>query len=196
MTFDLFNFHVDDDGAAELISIIEPVPLATNLDTPLAIGGTPSTTTPPTPSKEDPRLETSTPSVGSNDFQDPPPSPTTAYCVDCDAYHFVGTGDFLPHKIAGCEDPRGGTAAIYPTISECERALNALTLQPMPYDPNYVEGLYSNYTCSDDDVYPKDKGKIDNSASSCSRRSAISGSGYVVNYDSDTMIEAGSCIEH
>jgi hypothetical protein len=86
------------------------------------------------------------------------------------------------------------TAAIYPTISECERALNALMLQPMPYDPDYVEGLYSNYTCSDDDVYPEAKGKIGNSASSCSSKSAISGSGYVVDYDSDTMIEAGSCI--
>jgi hypothetical protein len=120
--------------------------------------------------------------------------PTTAYCVECDAYHFVGTGDFSDHEIAGCEDPRGGTAAIYPTISECERALNALTLQPTPYDPDYVEGLYSDYTCSDDNVYPEAKGKIGNSASSCSSKSAVSGSGYVVDYDSDTMIEIGSCI--
>jgi hypothetical protein len=52
-------------------------------------------------------METSTPSVGSNDFQDPPPSPTTAYCVECDAYHFMGAGDFSSHEIAGCEDPRG-----------------------------------------------------------------------------------------
>jgi hypothetical protein len=51
----------------------------------------------------DPMLETSTPSVGSNNFQDLPPSPTTAYCVECDAYHFVGIGDFSPHEIAGCE---------------------------------------------------------------------------------------------
>jgi hypothetical protein len=152
------------------------------------------TTTSPAPLEEEPRLETLTPSVGSNDFQDPPPSPTTAYCVECDAYHYVGAGDFSAHKIAGCKDPRGGTAAIYPTISECERALNAHTLQPTPYDPDYVEGLYSDYTCSDDDVYPEAKGKIGNSASSCSSKSAISGSGYVVDYDSDTMIEARSCI--
>jgi hypothetical protein len=41
-------------------------------------------------------------------------------------------------------------------ISEYERALNALTLRTAPYDPDYIEGLYSNYTCSDDDndVYP------------------------------------------
>jgi hypothetical protein len=142
----------------------------------------------------DPMLETSTPSVGSNDFQDPPPSPTTAYCVECDAYHFVGIGDFSPHEIAGYEDPRGGTAAIYPMISECERALNALTLHPAPYDPDYIEGLYSDYTCSDDDIYPKAKGKIGNSVSSHSSEFAISGSGYVVDYDSDTMIEVGSCI--
>jgi hypothetical protein len=48
--------------------------------------------------------------------------------------------------------------------------------------------------CSDDDVYPKAKGKIGNSVSSYSSESAISGSGYVVDYDSNTMIEAGSCI--
>jgi hypothetical protein len=108
MTLGLFNFHVGDDGATGLISISETVPLAAKPDTPLAIEGTPSTATPLTPSEKDPRLETSTPSVWSNDFQDPPPSPTTAYCVDCDAYHFVGTGDFSPHEIAGCEDPRGG----------------------------------------------------------------------------------------
>jgi hypothetical protein len=64
MTLGLFNFHMDDDRAAELISIIEPVLLAANPNTPLVIGGTPLTATPPTPSKEDPRLETSTPSVG------------------------------------------------------------------------------------------------------------------------------------
>jgi hypothetical protein len=119
MAFGLFNFHIDDDEAAELISIIESTPPVADPSTPLAIGGTPSTTTPLTPSEEDPRLETSTPSVGLNDFQDPPLSPTTAYCVECDAYHFVGAGDFSSHEIAGCEDPQGGTAAIYPPISEC-----------------------------------------------------------------------------
>jgi hypothetical protein len=55
----------------------------------------------------------------------------------------------------------------------------------------YVERLYSDYTCSDDDVYPEAKGKIGNSASSYSSESATSGSGYVVDYDSDTMIEVG-----
>jgi hypothetical protein len=139
-------------------------------------------------------LESSTLSVGSNNFQDPPPSPTIAYCVDCDAYHFVGDGDFSLHEIAGCEDPRRGTAVVYPTISECKRALNALTLQPAPYDPDYVEGLYSDYTCSDDDFYPEANGKIGNSVSSHSSESAISGSGYVVDYDSNMMIEAGSCV--
>jgi hypothetical protein len=67
-------------------------------------------------------------------------------------------------------------------------------LQPTPYDPDYVEGLYSDYTCSDDEVYPEAKGKIGNSASSCLSKSAISGSGYMVDYDSNTMTEAGSCI--
>jgi hypothetical protein len=56
----------------------------------------------------------------------------------------------------------------------CEQALNAVTLQPTPYYPDYVEGLYSDYTCSDDNVYPEAKGKIDNLVSSCSSKSAIS----------------------
>jgi hypothetical protein len=111
----------------------------------------------------------------------------------------VGAGDFSSHEIAGCEDPRGGTAAVYPTISECERALNALTLCTAPYDPDYVEGLYSDYTCSDDDddVYPEAKGKIGNSASSCSpSESAASSDDYAVDYDSDFMIEVGSYVEN
>jgi hypothetical protein len=194
MAFGLFNFRVNGDGIAQLISISDSTPLVADPSAPLAIGGTPSTTTPLTPSKKDPRLEASTPSVGLNDFQDPPPSPTTTYCVECYAYHFVGAGDFSSHEITGYEDPRGGTVAIYSTISECERALNALTLHPTPYDPEYVEGLYSDYTCSEDDVYPEAKGKIGNSTSSYSSESAISGSGYMVHYDSDTMIEVGSCI--
>jgi hypothetical protein len=132
MAFGLFNFHVGNDAAAKLVSISESTPLAANPSTSPAIEGNTPTTTSPMPLEEEPRLETSTPSVGSHDFQDRPPSPTTAYCVECDAYHFMGAGDFSAHEIAGCEDPRGGTAAIYPTISECERALNALTLQPTP----------------------------------------------------------------
>jgi hypothetical protein len=122
MAIGLFNFCVDDNGVAELISVSDSTPPAADPSTSPTIGGAPSTTTLLTPSEEESRLETSTASVGSNDFQDSPPSPTTAYCVDCDAYHYVGAGDFLSHEIAGCEDPRGGTAAIYPTISECERA--------------------------------------------------------------------------
>jgi hypothetical protein len=143
----------------------------------LTVENTTSSTSPPTSAKADLVLEPSTPSVGPNDFQDPPPSPATAYYDDCDAYHFVGDGDFSLHKIAGCEDPHGGNAAVYPTISDCERALNALMLQPAPYDPDYVEGLYSDYTCSDDDFYPEAKGKIGNSVSLGSSESAISGSG-------------------
>jgi hypothetical protein len=111
----------------------------------------------------------------------------------------VGAEDFLSHEIAGCEDPRGGTAAVYPTISECERALNALTLRTVPYDPDYVEGLYSDYTCSDDDddVYPEAKGKIDTSASSCSpSKSAASSDGYAADYDSNFMIEVGPYIKN
>jgi hypothetical protein len=97
------------------------------------------------------------------------------------------------HEITGCEEPRGGTAAVYPTISESEQALNALTLCTTPYDPDYVEGLYSDYTCSNDnDVYPEAKGKIGNSDSSCSSDSATSSNEYMVDYNSDLMIEVES----
>jgi hypothetical protein len=202
MAFGLFSFHVDDNGVAELISVGDSAPPATTPGTPPVTGGNLSVTAPlvpSTPLEEEPRLEELTPSVGSNGFEDPPPSPTTAYCVDCDAYHYVGAGDFSSHEIAGCEDPHGGTAAVYPTISECERALNALTLRTAPYDPNYVEGLYSDYTCSDDDddVYPEAKEKIGNSASSCSPSEyAASSNDYAADYDSNFMIEVGSYVEN
>jgi hypothetical protein len=195
MAFGLFSFHVDNNGVAELISVGDFTPPATTPGTPPVTGGNPLATAPLAPSaplEEEPRLEDSTPSVGSNGFENPSPSPNTAYCVDCDAYHYVGARDFSSHEIAGCEDPRGRTTAVYPTISECERALNALTLHTAPYDPEYVEGLYSDYTCSDDenDVYPEAKGKIGTSASSCSpSESAASSNGYMADYDPNFMIE-------
>jgi hypothetical protein len=106
----------------------------------------------------------------------------------------VGSGDFSPHEIYGSEDLCRGTAAIYPMISECERALDALTLQPTPYDPNYVEGLYLDYTFSNGDLYPDAKGMISNSSSSSSGKSDLTSSGYVLDYDSDMLIEAGSYV--
>jgi hypothetical protein len=102
MAFGLFNFHVDNDGVAELISVSDSTPPAVDPSASLVIKGNPSTTMPLVPSEEEPRLETLTPSVGSNDFQDPPPSPTTAYCIECDAYHFMGARDFSSYEIVGC----------------------------------------------------------------------------------------------
>jgi hypothetical protein len=197
MAFGLFNFLVDNNGVTELISISDSMLLAAVPSASPAIEGNPSTITPLALSEEEPRLETLTPSVGSNNFEDPPPSPTTAYCINCDAYHYVGAGDFSSHKIVGCEDPRGGTAAIYPMISECEWALNALMLRPTPYNLDYVEGLYSNYTCSDkdDDIYPEAKGKIGNLISSYLSESFTSSNGYMVDFDSDIMVEVRSHIE-
>jgi hypothetical protein len=193
MAFGLFNFHVGNGGIAELIFVGDSMPPAMAPTTSPVAEGNPSATALPTPLEEKPRPKDSTPLVGLNNFKDQPPSPTTAYCADCDAYHFVGAGDFSLHEIVGCEDPRGGTAAVYPTISECERALNALTLCTTPYDPNYVEGLYSDYTCSDDDdVYPEAKGKIANSDSSYLSGSATSSNEYMVDYDSDLMVEVES----
>jgi hypothetical protein len=196
MALGLFNFYMDNDEAIELISISDSAPPKAKASTPPAIEDNPSTTMLLAPSEKEPMLKTLTPLVGLNDFEDPPPSPTTAYCVHCYAYHYVDTRDFSSHGISGCVDPQGGTAAVYPMISECERALNALTLRTTSYDLDYVEGLYLDYTCSDDDddVYPKAKGKIGNSASSYSSESAISSNGYMVDYDSDIMIEVKSYI--
>jgi hypothetical protein len=58
MAFGLFNFHVDGDGAAKLISISESTPPMADASTPPATGGAPSTTMLPKPLEEDPRLET------------------------------------------------------------------------------------------------------------------------------------------
>jgi hypothetical protein len=110
MAFGMFNFHVDSNGVMELLSIGESAPLEAKAATPSVVGGKPSTSVLLAPSEEEPKLKTLTPTVGSNDFEDPPPSPTTAYCIDCDAYYYVGARDFSSHEIAGCEDPRGGGA--------------------------------------------------------------------------------------
>jgi hypothetical protein len=149
MAFGLFNFYVGDASISELISMTDSIAPAADSVAPsvtvtqLAVENTSPPTSLPASVEMDPALESSTPSVRSNDLHDPPSSPTTTYYVDCDAYHSVGTGDFSSHEISGCEDACGGTAAIYLTISECERALDALTLQLAPYDRDYVEGLYS-----------------------------------------------------
>jgi hypothetical protein len=108
MAFRLFNFHVNNDGVAELISISDLTPPAAAPSTSPVIEGNPSSTIPLASSEEEPRQFFLTPSVGSNDFENPPPSPTTAYYVDCDVYHYVGIGDFSSHEIADCEDPWGG----------------------------------------------------------------------------------------
>jgi hypothetical protein len=79
MAFKLFNFHMDNDGVAELISVGDSVPPPTTPSTPPVTEGNPSATAPLAPLEEEPRPKYLTPSVGSNDFEDPPPSPTTAY---------------------------------------------------------------------------------------------------------------------
>jgi hypothetical protein len=54
--------------------------------------------------------------------------------------------------------------------------------------------MYSEYTCSNDDFYPKAKGMIGNSSGSSLGESALTSFGYVIDYDSDTLIEAGSYV--
>jgi hypothetical protein len=132
--------------------------------------------------------ESSFPSVGSNILGEPPPSPATAYYADCNAYHFVGTGVFSLHEISKCRDPRGGSVAIYLTVSKCQRSLDTLTLHSTPYDANYVEGLYSGYTCSNDDSYPEAKGGIEKSSGSSLEDFALTSRGYVIDSDSDSEI--------
>jgi hypothetical protein len=100
LAFGLFSFHVDGNGVAELISVGDSAPLMMTSSSPCqlimgdstspVIESNPSATTPlasPAPLEKEPRLEELTPSVGSNGFEDPPPSPTTAYCDHCNAYH-------------------------------------------------------------------------------------------------------------
>jgi hypothetical protein len=69
MAFGLFNFHVNNDKVAELISISDLTPPATAPSTSPVIEGYPSTTVPLASSEEEPRLKILTPSVGSNDFK-------------------------------------------------------------------------------------------------------------------------------
>jgi hypothetical protein len=80
MAFGLFNFRVDSDRAMELISISDLAPLTAETSALPAVGGKPLTIALLVPSEEESKLRTSTPSVGSNDFKDPPPSqpPPTA----------------------------------------------------------------------------------------------------------------------
>jgi hypothetical protein len=101
--------------------------------TPPAVGGKPSTIALLAPSEEESQLRTLTPSVRSNDFEDPPPPPTTTYCIDCDAYHYVGVGDFSSHEIVGSEDPRGAlqlSTRRYPSASRLSTP-SRFVLHPM-----------------------------------------------------------------
>jgi hypothetical protein len=76
-------------------------------------------------------------------------------------------------------------------IFECQKALNALDVHAAPYNANYVGGLYSEYTYSDDDFFPEAKGNLGKSSGSSSGDSAITGGGYIVNSDSDFIVEFG-----
>jgi hypothetical protein len=101
----------------------------------------------------------------------------------------VGPRDFSSHEISGCDDPCGGSAMIYSTIFECQKALDALDLHSTPYNANYIDDLYSDYSCSDDDFFPETKGAIGKSRSSSSGDSAIIGSGNII--DSDFIVDSG-----
>jgi hypothetical protein len=56
--------------------------------------------------------------------------------------------------------------------------------------------LYSDYTFSDDNFYPETKRKVKESNSSSSDDSALSGSGYIINSDSDAdmLIDTSSYV--
>jgi hypothetical protein len=77
---------------------------------------------------------------------------------------------------------------IYSTIFECQKALDALDLHSTPYDANYIDDLYSDYTFSDDDFFPETKGAIGKSRSYSSGDSAIIESGNIS--DSDFIIDS------
>jgi hypothetical protein len=99
MAFGSFNFYVDDAGVSELISMTDSVtpadPAAPSaVVTQRAIKNTSLPASPPTSVETDPALESSTPLVGSNNFQDPPPpqpphtasttTPTTLWALSRD----------------------------------------------------------------------------------------------------------------
>jgi hypothetical protein len=67
MAFGLFNFHVDSNGAIELLSIAESAPLMAKTTKPPAVGGKPSTNASLASPEEEPKRKTSTPSVGRGD---------------------------------------------------------------------------------------------------------------------------------
>jgi hypothetical protein len=56
MAFGLFNFHVDSNGAMELLSIGDSAPLMAETTTPPAVGGKPLISALLAPSKEEPNL--------------------------------------------------------------------------------------------------------------------------------------------
>jgi hypothetical protein len=74
MAIGLFNFYMDDAGVSELISMSNSnVPAADSVApsaavTQQAIENTSSPASPPAPVGTDPALESSTPSVGSNNL--------------------------------------------------------------------------------------------------------------------------------
>jgi hypothetical protein len=85
MAFGLFSFHVDNNGVAKLISVGDSATPATTPNIPPVTEGNPSATAmlaPLAPLEEEPRPKDSTPSVGSNDFEDPPPSPTKGFVLE------------------------------------------------------------------------------------------------------------------
>jgi hypothetical protein len=57
MAFGLFNFHVDSNGAMELLSIGESALLMAKATTPPVVGGKPSTSALLAPSEEEPKLK-------------------------------------------------------------------------------------------------------------------------------------------
>jgi hypothetical protein len=57
MAFGLFNFHVDSNGAMELLSIGELAPLMAEATTPSVVGGKPSTSALLAPSEEESKLK-------------------------------------------------------------------------------------------------------------------------------------------
>jgi hypothetical protein len=74
-------------------------------------------------------------------------------------------------------------------IFEWQRALDIIDLHVVPYDTNYVNGLYSDYTYSDDDFSFQAKGDGEKSSGRSSGNSVVSGSGYAIDSDSDFIIE-------
>ena len=134
MTFGVMNFHVNDAGTIvlpETIRQVAPVRPAPAVD---IVTIAPSPPSPASPAVDVASALLASSSVGSSDVRAPPPSPTTAYCLSGNTYHYVGLGDFRSTEICRC-DEAFETFALH----------RSGATRPTAHDGNYAASVDSSY---------------------------------------------------